>query len=45
VLMSVVGLAGEYFKVPDVVMLVAFIFMFICYVVVIRIITKSERVK
>ena len=34
--MSVIGLAGEYFKVPDVIMLTAFIFMFLCYVMVIK---------
>jgi len=45
VAMSVIGLAGEYFKVPEVIMLTGFIFMFICYVLGIRKITKSERVK
>ena len=45
VAMSVVGLAGEYFVVPDVIMLTGFIFMFFCYVMVIRKITKSEIVK
>jgi UDP-GlcNAc:undecaprenyl-phosphate GlcNAc-1-phosphate transferase len=42
--MSVFGLVGEYFTVPDVIMLTAFIFMFVCYVAVIRKITKFERV-
>jgi len=45
VLMSTVGLTGEYLKIPDVLMLLGFIFMFVCYVVVIRKITKFERVK
>ncbi len=44
VLMSVVGLTGEYFNVPDVIMLTGFIFIFICYVLVIRKITKSEKI-
>jgi len=43
--MSAIGLAGEYFSVPEVVMLTGFIFMFACYVLVIRIMTKFERVK
>jgi len=41
--MSFIGLVGEYFNVPDVIMLVGFIFMFTCYVIVIRNITKFER--
>jgi len=43
--MSIIGLAGEYFKVPDVIMLTGFILMFVCYVLIIRKITKFERVK
>jgi UDP-GlcNAc:undecaprenyl-phosphate GlcNAc-1-phosphate transferase len=42
--MSIVGLVGEYFTVPDIVMFIGFIFMFFSYVVVIRKITKFERV-
>jgi len=38
--MSGIGLAGEYFNIPDVIMLSGFIFMFVCYVLVIRKITK-----
>jgi UDP-GlcNAc:undecaprenyl-phosphate GlcNAc-1-phosphate transferase len=34
--MSVAGLAGEYLKVPDVIMLTSFIFVFICYVMAIK---------
>jgi UDP-GlcNAc:undecaprenyl-phosphate GlcNAc-1-phosphate transferase len=45
VVMSLVGLTGEYFNVPDVIMLTGFIFIFTCYVFVIRKITKSEEVK
>jgi UDP-GlcNAc:undecaprenyl-phosphate GlcNAc-1-phosphate transferase len=45
VAMSVIGLAGEYFAIPDVIMLTGFIFIFSCYVLVIRKITKSEKVK
>jgi UDP-GlcNAc:undecaprenyl-phosphate GlcNAc-1-phosphate transferase len=44
-LMSAIGLAGEYFNIPDVIMLNGFLFMFACYVLVIRKITKSETVK
>jgi len=44
VLMSLIGLAGEYFIVPDVLMLTGFIFIFTCYVLIIRKITKFERV-
>jgi UDP-GlcNAc:undecaprenyl-phosphate GlcNAc-1-phosphate transferase len=44
VLMSTIGLLGEYLKIPDVIMLIGFIFMFICYVMVIRKITHFERV-
>jgi len=43
--MSAFGLSGEYFKVPEVIMLTSFIFMFACYVMVIRKITKFERTK
>jgi len=42
--MSVVGLVGEYYKIPDVIMIIGFIFMFGCYVVIIRKITKFEKV-
>ncbi|MGB2742316.1 MAG: UDP-N-acetylglucosamine--undecaprenyl-phosphate N-acetylglucosaminephosphotransferase [Cognaticolwellia sp.] len=42
--MSLVGLVGEYFVVPDNIMLAGFIFMFACYVVVIRKMTKFERI-
>jgi UDP-GlcNAc:undecaprenyl-phosphate GlcNAc-1-phosphate transferase len=45
VAMSVIGLAGEYFAIPDVIMLTGFIFIFACYVLVIRKITTSEKVK
>ena len=45
VAMSVIGLAGEYFAIPDVIMLTGFIFIFACYVLVIRKITKFEKVK
>mgnify|MGYP006114442933 FL=1 len=45
VIMSAIGLAGEYFDIPAVVMLAGFIFLFACYVLVIRKITKFERVK
>jgi len=45
VVMSIFGLAGEYFKVPDVIMLTGFIFIFVCYVMAIRKITEFERVK
>lgn len=44
IIMSMIGLAGEYFKVPDRVMLTGFILMFMGYVVVIRKITKFESV-
>jgi len=43
--MSAVGLAGEYFNIPDVIMLTGFILLFACYVLVIRKATKFERVK
>ncbi|OUR92465.1 undecaprenyl-phosphate alpha-N-acetylglucosaminyl 1-phosphate transferase, partial [Gammaproteobacteria bacterium 42_54_T18] len=43
--MSVIGLAGEYFQVADVVMLIAFIFLFACYVMVVKQITKDKVVK
>jgi UDP-GlcNAc:undecaprenyl-phosphate GlcNAc-1-phosphate transferase len=43
--MSIIGLAGEYFNVPDFVMLIGFIFIFIGYVLIIRKITKFERVQ
>jgi UDP-GlcNAc:undecaprenyl-phosphate GlcNAc-1-phosphate transferase len=45
VVMSIIGLAGEYFEVPDVIMLAGFIFTFACYVLVIRKITRFERIK
>ncbi|WP_259377156.1 UDP-N-acetylglucosamine--undecaprenyl-phosphate N-acetylglucosaminephosphotransferase [Colwellia sp. BRX9-1] len=45
VVMSIIGLAGEYFATPDVIMLTGFIFVFACYVFVIRKITKFEKVK
>ena len=45
VVMSVVGLAGEFFKVADSIMLLGFVFIFSCYVLVIRKITKAERIK
>jgi UDP-GlcNAc:undecaprenyl-phosphate GlcNAc-1-phosphate transferase len=45
VAMSIIGLAGEYFATPDVIMLTGFIFVFACYVFVIRKITKFEKVK
>jgi len=45
VVMSVIGLTGEYFEVPDLIMLTGFIFMFASYIVVIRKITKFERIK
>jgi UDP-GlcNAc:undecaprenyl-phosphate GlcNAc-1-phosphate transferase len=38
--MSLIGLAGESFEILDVIMLTGFIFMFACYVMVIKIITK-----
>jgi UDP-GlcNAc:undecaprenyl-phosphate GlcNAc-1-phosphate transferase len=43
--MSIIGVVGEYFKVPDVVMLTGFIFIFLSYVLVIRKITKGEKVQ
>jgi UDP-GlcNAc:undecaprenyl-phosphate GlcNAc-1-phosphate transferase len=43
--MSAIGLAGEYFVIPDVIMLTGFIVIFACYVLVIRKITKPEKVK
>jgi len=45
VVMSVIGLAGEYFAIPDVIMLTGFIFIFTCYVLGIRKIIKSEKIK
>lgn len=41
VAMSIIGLVGEYCKVPDVVMLTGFIFTFAFYVMVIKKITKN----
>jgi UDP-GlcNAc:undecaprenyl-phosphate GlcNAc-1-phosphate transferase len=38
--MSLFGLAGEYFSIPDVVMLTGFIVTFACYILAIRRITK-----
>ena len=43
--MSVIGLAGEYFDISDFYMLSGFIFAFACYVLIIKIISKSEIVK
>jgi UDP-GlcNAc:undecaprenyl-phosphate GlcNAc-1-phosphate transferase len=40
VLMSVIGLVGEYFKIPDVMMFISFLFIFSCYVMVIKKIAK-----
>jgi UDP-GlcNAc:undecaprenyl-phosphate GlcNAc-1-phosphate transferase len=40
--MSFIGLAGEYFKVTDGIMLTGFVFMFACYVLVIKKITKLK---
>jgi UDP-GlcNAc:undecaprenyl-phosphate GlcNAc-1-phosphate transferase len=45
VIMSVIGLAGEYFNVPDVIMLIGFIFIFTCYVLAIRKTTKFEKIQ
>jgi UDP-GlcNAc:undecaprenyl-phosphate GlcNAc-1-phosphate transferase len=45
VAMSAIGLSGEYFAIPDVIMLTGFIFIFAFYVLVIRKITKFERVQ
>jgi UDP-GlcNAc:undecaprenyl-phosphate GlcNAc-1-phosphate transferase len=45
VAMSTIGLVGEYFAIQDVIMLTGFIFIFVCYVLVIRKITKSEKIK
>jgi UDP-GlcNAc:undecaprenyl-phosphate GlcNAc-1-phosphate transferase len=45
VVMSMIGLVGEYLYVPEVIMLSGFIFLFACYIVVIKKITKFERVK
>ncbi len=42
--MSVIGLAGEYFNVADVIMLIGFIFTFVCYVMIIKKITTFERI-
>jgi UDP-GlcNAc:undecaprenyl-phosphate GlcNAc-1-phosphate transferase len=39
-IMSLIGLAGEHLKAPDVIMLTGFIFTFVCYVMVIKKITK-----
>jgi UDP-GlcNAc:undecaprenyl-phosphate GlcNAc-1-phosphate transferase len=43
--MSIIGLAGEYFEIPDAIMFVGFIFAFTCYVIVIKGITKIESIK
>jgi UDP-GlcNAc:undecaprenyl-phosphate GlcNAc-1-phosphate transferase len=40
-IMSTIGLLGEYFNVPDVVMLVSFILCFMLYVYAIRVISKK----
>ena len=45
VIMSAIGLAGEYFAIPDVIMLTGFIVIFACYVLVIRKTTKFEKEK
>jgi UDP-GlcNAc:undecaprenyl-phosphate GlcNAc-1-phosphate transferase len=45
VVMSVIGLVGEYFAIPDVIMLTGFIFIFACYVLIIRKVTKFEKVQ
>jgi UDP-GlcNAc:undecaprenyl-phosphate GlcNAc-1-phosphate transferase len=42
--MSVIGLVGEYFLIPDVIMIIGFIIIFIIYVLSIRKFTKFERV-
>jgi UDP-GlcNAc:undecaprenyl-phosphate GlcNAc-1-phosphate transferase len=42
VVMSVTGLAGEYFKVSDLIMLIGFIFSFTLYVIAIKKITKID---
>ncbi|TYK64716.1 UDP-N-acetylglucosamine--undecaprenyl-phosphate N-acetylglucosaminephosphotransferase [Colwellia echini] len=42
VLMSIFGVVGEYFNIADTVMLIAFIFMFICYVSTIKHLIKNE---
>jgi UDP-GlcNAc:undecaprenyl-phosphate GlcNAc-1-phosphate transferase len=43
IVMSMMGLMGEYFYVPDIIMLSMFIFMFACYVVVMKKTTKIEK--
>jgi len=43
--MSIVGLAGEYFSIPEVLMLTGFIFIFILYVAIIRKIASFELIK
>jgi UDP-GlcNAc:undecaprenyl-phosphate GlcNAc-1-phosphate transferase len=43
VVMSIIGLVGEYFAVQDLIMLTGFIFIFACYVLVIRKITKLKK--
>ena len=45
VVMSLIGLAGEYFAIPDVIMLAGFILMFICYVLVIKKISSAGLIK
>lgn len=45
VVMSGIGLTGEYFDIPDVIMLTGFLIIFACYVLIIRKLTKSEKVK
>ncbi len=45
VAMSAIGLVGEYLAIPDVIMLTGFVFVFACYVLVIRKITHFERVQ
>jgi UDP-GlcNAc:undecaprenyl-phosphate GlcNAc-1-phosphate transferase len=45
IVMSVIGLVGEYFNIPDVIMLTGFVFVFLCYVMAIKKITKIDSVK
>jgi UDP-GlcNAc:undecaprenyl-phosphate GlcNAc-1-phosphate transferase len=41
-MMSVIGLLGEYYVIPDVIMLVGFIVLFIGYVFAVKVITKTK---
>ena len=43
VAMSIIGLAGEYFNVPESIMLISFLIMFFLYVSTIRVITTSKN--